>query len=290
MILRSLLSVLQTMDSLLFEISLNLGPPCESWRENRSRRGRRWIRPHSSSAFIHSSLSSPSKTLILTLFVSLSSPTDSLGLLLPLSGSPVSASSLCSLGGWSELTLVSAVRGGGSFQAPSRELDAPVPSMASRSGRCSGSSTLMSLACSSWLARLILSVASDLGSSFRLLLEFVLNPFTTALRVVFRVPNSCPNGTATQTLGGKTKPLKHLPGKANSSGDDWRVNIWRMRLLSPRALGRSTRMSMSEARSPSDAQHELFVPSALSCRTVLHLSTPEGVPMYAWPSNDLQPR
>ena len=55
-----------------------------------------------------SSLSSPSRTLILTLFVSLSYPSDFLGLLLSLSGSPMSASSLCSLGGWSTLTLGSA--------------------------------------------------------------------------------------------------------------------------------------------------------------------------------------
>ena len=50
-------------------------------------------------------------------------------------GSPMSASSFCSLGGWSTLALDSAGRGGGSFPAPSRELDAPVPSMALRSGR-----------------------------------------------------------------------------------------------------------------------------------------------------------
>ena len=71
--------------------------------------------------------------------------------------------------------------------------------MTSRSGRCSGSSTHVSGSLDS------LSVASDLVSSFWLLLEFVLNPFTTALRVVCRVPNSCPNGTATQTLGSKTQ-------------------------------------------------------------------------------------
>ena len=40
-----------------------------------------------------------------------------------------------------------------SFPAPSRDLDAPVPSTTSRSGRCSRSSTLMSLARSSCLAR-----------------------------------------------------------------------------------------------------------------------------------------
>ena len=51
------------------------------------------------------------RTLILTLFVSLSSPSDSLGLLLSLSGSAMPASSLCSLGGWSSLTLGSAGRG-----------------------------------------------------------------------------------------------------------------------------------------------------------------------------------
>ena len=57
-----------------------------------------------------------------------------------------------------------------------------------------------------------LSVASDPGSSFRLLLELLLNPFATALGVVCRLPNSCSNGTATQTLGGETKPLEHVPG------------------------------------------------------------------------------
>ena len=86
----------------------------------------------------HSSLSSSWRTLILTAFVSLSSPSDSLRLLLSLSGSPMSASSLCSLGGWSSPTLDSAGRGGGSFPEPSRELDVPVPSMTPRSGRCSG--------------------------------------------------------------------------------------------------------------------------------------------------------
>ena len=85
---------------------------------------------------------------------------------------------------------------------PSRELDAPVPSMTSRSGGCSGSSTLVSgsLLVPGSLDSLF-SVASDLDSFFRLFLEFVLNPFTTAPRVVCRVPNSCPNATATQTLG-----------------------------------------------------------------------------------------
>ena len=63
-----------------------------------------------------------------------------------LSGSPTSASTPCSLGDWSTFTLDSAGRGCGlgiatgfpvtscSFPAPSRELDAPLPSLTSRSG------------------------------------------------------------------------------------------------------------------------------------------------------------
>ena len=50
----------------------------------------------------------------------------------------VEPDSLRSLGGCSALTLDSAGRDGGSFPAPSRELDAPVPSMTSRSRRCQG--------------------------------------------------------------------------------------------------------------------------------------------------------
>ena len=55
------------------------------------------------------------------------------------------------------LTLVSAGRGVGSFPAPSRELDPPVPSMISRPSRCSKSSILMSMTRSSCLSRLTLS-------------------------------------------------------------------------------------------------------------------------------------
>ena len=120
-----------------------------------------------------------------------------------------------------------------------------------------------------WLAGSFgsLSVASDLGSSFRLLLKLLLNPFATALSVVCRVPH----GTANQTLGGETKPLKHLPVEANSRGDDWWVNFCGCAPLSPLAPGTYTRMLTSPARSPSgdhggshDAQHEFFVPSLLS--------------------------
>ena len=42
-------------------------------------------------------------------------------------------------------------------------------------------------------------------------------------------PNSCSNGTATQAVGCETNPLQHLPIEAHSPGDDWWVNIWRMR-------------------------------------------------------------
>ena len=71
-----------------------------------------------------------------------------------------------------------------------------------------------------------LSVASDPGSSFRLFLKLLLNPFATALSVVCRVPCPCSNATATQTLGSETKPLEHLSGEAHSPGDDWWVNTW----------------------------------------------------------------
>ena len=67
-----------------------------------------------------------------------------------------------------------------------------------------------------------LSVASDSGSSFRLLLELLLNPFATSLSVGFAgYPIPCSNGTASWTLGSQTKPLEHLPSLAHSPGDDW---------------------------------------------------------------------
>ena len=147
-----------------------------------NRRGRRWIRTHSSTASTHSSLSSPSRTLILTLFVSLCSTTDSLAPPIKLRIAHVRII-------WSAVTLASAWRDGGSFPAPSREvLD------------CHVSGSLVPGSLDS------LSVASDLGSSFRLLLELLLNPFATALKVVCRVPNSCSNGTATETS--QTSPYR----------------------------------------------------------------------------------
>ena len=127
-------------------------------------------------------------------------------------GSSMFASSSCSLADWSTLTLDAAGRGCDSdfatdfhvtpcsFPPPSRELDASLPSMTSRSRLWSRIPVLMSLARSSCLTRLILSVASDLGSSFRLLFKLLLNPFATSFSVVCRIPNFRSNATATQTL------------------------------------------------------------------------------------------
>ena len=143
-------------------------------------------------------------------------------------------------------------------------------------------------------------MAGSLDSLCReLLLEFLLNPAATTLSVVCRVPNSCSNGTATQTLGVRPNLSnisllrRFLLGMIGRSTSEGRAPV------STPASGRSTRMLTSKARSPS-GEHTVplmlstnswfHLSSELSCRTVLHLITSKGVPVYAWPSNCLQPR
>ena len=203
---------------------------------------------------------------------SLSSTTGSPGLFLSLSRSLMSASPPCSLGVWSVLPLDAAGRDGGSFPTPSRELDAPVPSTTSRSDCRSQSSILIFwLAPRAWLAwffpcherswRHLQTPSRVHARSFR-------DSPQSGLR---GTPNSCSNDTATQTLGGQTKPFGHVPGEAHSPEDDWRVNIWRMRTSVPSSL-KEVRTSVEvystlTVRRPLGslgALHELFVPSFLS--------------------------
>ena len=172
----------------------------------------------------------------------------------------MSASSLRFLGGWSPPTLDSAGCGSGSFPAPSRELDAPVPSMTSRSSCCSESSTLLSLARSSWLgsldplslSRATLEAPSGSFSSSCSIL------FATPLSVVYQVPNSSSNGRATQALGGEA----HSPGMIGG------VNFWRMHTSLSGEIYTDVDISgtlpVLRPRGSFDVQHEFCVPSLLS--------------------------
>ena len=178
-----------------------------------------------------------SKTLILNLFVSPSSPRDSLGFLLSLSGWAMSALSLCFLGG-STLTLGS-------------------------TGRCRG------LRVPLWLP----VHCQHRASSFN---DLAIQPLLKRSRLsdshvplFFRVSNSCSNGTATQALGGETKSLEHLSGETHSPRDEWWVNIWRMH-TSVTSQGLHTDVDISgtvpvwRPRGSFDAQHEFCVPFFLS--------------------------
>ena len=170
-------------------------------------------------------------------WLSFSHPSDSLGLLLSFSGSPRSASSLCSLGGWSTLTLDSAGRGCGSdiatdlpvtscsLPAPSRELDA---------------------------------------SSFNDL----------AIRPLLRILDSHVSGSllvpgSLNSL--ETQPLEHFPCEAHSPGDDWWVNIWRMHTSVTSSLREihtdvdiSGKLPVWRQHGSFHAQHEFCVASILS--------------------------
>ena len=171
----------------------------------------------------------------------------------------MSASSLCSLGRWSALTLDSAGRGcvpviatglsvaPCSFPAPSRELDVPVPSMTSRSGRCSGSSTHVSLnsLCRERLWRPLQAPEAPAQPFRDIAVWFAGN--LSNISLVMRIHLVMIGGSISNT--------------SVTSGDH----------------GVPSMLSTNSV-------------SHLSCRTVLHLITPEGVPMSAWPSNDLQPR
>ena len=180
------------------------------------------------------------------------------------------------------------MRGGGSSPAPSRELDAPVPSVTSRSGRCSGSSTLVSLARSSCLARFILSLS-------RATLEAPSGSFSSSCSILSRQRSEWFAGYPTPVR--MARQPKHWAVRPNLSN----ISLVRRILLgmigesisggcaslSPRATGRSTQMLTSPARSPS-GDHGVplmlstnslsHLSSALSCRTVLHRIIPEGVP------------
>ena len=251
------------MDSLLFEMSLNSTQIRREsrWEKYRSRRGRRWIRTHSSSASTLSSLSPSPKTLDLgSLCFSFLHNRLSVS---SLSGSPMSASSLCTLGCWSALTLDSAGRDVGSFPAASRELDGSFDDLAIQ--------PLISshVSCSLHVPGSLLSLSLS-----RATLEAPSGSFSSSCWILSRVcmvPNSCSNGTATHTLGGETKPLKHLPADSHSPVDDWWVNTWRMRTPVASNLREiHTEVDISampvvcRPQGSLDAQHELCGPSVLS--------------------------
>ena len=194
----------------------------------------------------------------------------------------MSASLLCSLGGWPSPTLGSAGRGCGSdiatglhvascsFPAPSRELDAPVPSMTSRSGRCSGSSTLMSLARSSCLARLILSLSratleapSGSFSSSCSILSRHRSVWFAGYPIPVRMARQPEHWAARPNLSNISQVRRTLLGMVGGSISGGCTP------LSPLASGRPTRMLTSPARPPSE---DHGVPLMLSTNSVSHLS------------------
>ena len=110
----------------------------------------------------------------------------------------------------------------------------------------SGSSVLMSLARSSCLARLTLSVSLCFDRSWKL------------LQTLSRVPAQS-FGTATQT------------SNISLVKDDWWVNIWRMRTSVASCLTEihtdvdiSSTLTFWRPRGLLDAQHEFFLPSLLN--------------------------
>ena len=117
------------------------------------------------------------------------------------------------------------------------------------------------------------SVSRNLGSSFRLLLEFALHPFTDC--------NALCDLQGAVRMARQPKQWAVRPYLSNVSlvrrillGDDWWYSIRRYAPLSPRASGKSTRMSTYPARS-SSGDHG--VPLMFCANSPSHLSSNSGL-------------
>ena len=158
----------------------------------------------------------------------------------------------------------------------------------SLSRRCCGSSILIPLARSSCLARLVLSLS-------RATLEPPSGSFSSPRSILSR-QRSVWFAVHPSPVRMARQPMQWAPGEAHSPGDDWQFYVGWVRAAV--ASCHRTRLLPSPARSPAgdkrvplmfcaNSPSHLSLSSTLSCRTVLHLLSPEGVPTYAWPSSDL---